>query len=46
MSNNRIWITAGVSTLALGLGALGLAQEPAQRAKRRGGVQRALQELS
>ena len=31
MNNNRIWIAAGLTTFALGLGAAGLAQESSQR---------------
>ena len=31
MNNNRIWIAAGLTTFALGLGAVGLAQESSQR---------------
>jgi polyvinyl alcohol dehydrogenase (cytochrome) len=31
VNNNRIWIAAGLTTFALGLGAVGLAQESSQR---------------
>ena len=31
MNNNRIWIAAGLTTFAFGLGAVGLAQESSQR---------------